>query len=115
MIQAEQIKDRGMDVIHMVRFFLGAQPQFVRRPDGLAAFDSAARHPHRESPWIVVAAGFFIERSLEERSAAEFATPDHKRVLQQASRFQIRKQSGYWLIGGFAILRVVLREVAVRI
>ena len=48
MTQPQQIKNGRMDVIHVVRFFLGAQSKFVCRADGLAAFDSATGHPHRE-------------------------------------------------------------------
>src|SRR5262249_19664906 len=78
-----------------------------------------AGHPDAEPAWIVVAA---IGRTAQLRNGqpAELAAPDHECVLEHFPLFQIRKQSGDWLISAQTArpdaalqIRVVVPEVAV--
>ena len=90
-----------------------------RRPRGrsrrwfrsLAALDSAAGHPHREAPGIVIAAVAL----LVERRAAEFAAPHHQRVVEQPARFQVGRAGRRSACRRPAHLRVVAFDVGVRV
>ena len=44
-----------------------------------------------------------VDVSLKKRRPSEFATPDHKRIIQQTALLQILHQPGRWLIGIFAL------------
>src|ERR1700721_2554184 len=63
MIQAQQIKDGRVNIVDVVRLIDGAQPDFIRSPDRLAAFYSAACHPNGETPRIVIASCLLIVRA----------------------------------------------------
>ena len=55
-IEAEQMHDRGVKVMH-VDFVLGCgKAKLVRGTMNVAAFHAATRHPHAEAVMIVVAA-----------------------------------------------------------
>src|SRR5260221_195032 len=78
MIQPEQVKNRSVNIAHMMRLIHRAQPDLIRRPDRLPALHPAARHPHREAPRIMVAPiflGSLPRRNLRERSPPELAAP----------------------------------------
>ena len=61
------------------------QAQIVRGTDNLPALHAAAGHPHGEAGGIVVAAVAFFAHG----SSAEFATPNHERLIQQPARLEI--------------------------
>ena len=89
-IQTQQMQNRGMDVVDVGAALDGAKTDLVGSSDGLAALHSAARHPDRKAPRIVISP-FAL---LVERSAAKLTAPDHERRFQQAARFEIRQQPG---------------------
>ena len=67
-----------------------------------ARLDAAAGHPHREGLRMMVAAQLAAERrvALDHRRAAEFASPDHERFVQQAPLLEVQHQCGRALVGG---------------
>ena len=85
MIEAEQRECRGMDVVHVQLVLDRAQAEFVRRADGLAAFDAAARHPHRVAVGIVIATFATLRRGC----AAKLAAPHDQRFIKQSARGEI--------------------------
>src|SRR5262249_46830749 len=86
-------------------------PDLVSSSEVLARFNSAPGHPHREAPWIVVAAiALFVERRT-----TEFASPDDQRILQHPSPLQIGEQPGDWFIGSTAPFGVVALDTLMRI
>ena len=74
-IEAEQMKDRRVDVVDVRLVLGGAQAHGVRRADDLPAFHSAAREPHAEAVRIVVT----TIAAFAHRHPAEFAAPDDER------------------------------------
>src|SRR5258706_15953095 len=44
-IEAEEMQDRGVKIIHMDRVLRDAETEIIRRADDLPAFDPAAPHP----------------------------------------------------------------------
>src|SRR5438874_6914096 len=55
MFHAEQVKERGMNVVDVRPPFDRPQADFVGRAKNGAAFDAAARHPNGETPGVMVA------------------------------------------------------------
>src|SRR6266852_4688773 len=55
MIQTEQPKNGGVQVVQVNTIVDGPQTDLVRRADGLAAFHAATSHPYREAIRIVIA------------------------------------------------------------
>ena len=86
-VQAKSVEDGRVNIGNVSAAINAAQADFVGGADDLSRLDAAARHPHREAPWIVIApVALFVERC-----AAEFPALDDERVFQQAARFQIRQ------------------------
>ena len=56
-----------------------------------APLDAAARQPDGESVRIVIAAGLLA--GLSHGEAAEFAPPDHQRLVEQTALVQVRQQA----------------------
>ena len=78
MIESENVKNGGMQVVHMHFVLDRIVTIVVRRAISITSFHSAARHPHRESMWIVIPAIVTLRR----RSAPKLTTPKHQRILQ---------------------------------
>ena len=98
-----------MEIVDVQRGLLGAQAEFVGAADGLAAFDAAARHPHREAGGVVVA----TVALLGHRGAAEFAAPDDEGVFKEAAGLQVLEQAGDGLIHRGAEAGVVALDLRV--
>ena len=101
-IQAQQVQDRGVQVVDVDWVFNGVPAEFVGGAVSHASSDAAASQPHRESERMMIATVL----SLGSGRATEFTTPDHQRLVEQAARFQILKQTGDRLIGGEGIVLV---------
>ncbi len=77
-IQAQQMQDGRVYVMHVIWLVDSAQTDLVGSADRLAGLDSAPGHPHSEAPGVVIASIAL----LVERRAAEFAAPNHQSVFQ---------------------------------
>ena len=55
-IEAEEVEDRGVEVVDMHPFLDRAEAELVGRSVDVSAFHPSARHPHRKAVMIVVAA-----------------------------------------------------------
>ena len=84
MVEAEQVQDRGVQVVHRADVFDGVHAEFVGRAVDRAPFDSAAGQPDREAFGVMVAA----VAAGGVRRAAELAGPDDQRFVEQAAGFQ---------------------------
>src|SRR4051794_14211175 len=92
-----------VNVMYMRAILDRTQPNLIRCTDHLAAFDTAARHPDREAPWIMVTT-FTL---LIKWGPAKLTAPHHQRGIEQTTCFQIRQQTGNRLVRGVAHLAVV--------
>src|SRR5262249_6049074 len=84
MIDAEQVQDRGMDIMHMDRFVDSLEAKVVRGSINGAALDRTASQPHSEPEWILVAASLQVARSSSDfahRGAAKFGSAYDQRVF----------------------------------
>ena len=102
-IETEQVQDRGMEVadVHWVLDdVVGEVVGLAVDPSPLRA---AAGHPHREAPWVVVAAVVvFGESTLGIDGATKLTSPDYQRVVEEAASLQILDQAIAGLIDVFA-------------
>ena len=80
-IDAHQIEDGRVDIVHVNRLLDGLESKLVRGTIDRAAFDSAAREPHRESERIVVPARALEEFEGREQSNVELAYTTSSKVL----------------------------------
>src|SRR5690606_33132304 len=80
---------------------------FVRRAIAKAPFHATTGQPHREALWVVVS----TIASLSGRRAAEFTTPDHKRVVEQAALLQILQKTSNRLIDFQGVLGMALLQL----
>ena len=92
-IDAQQVKDGGVQVVAVRDVFDGLVRPFVARAVGHAPLDAAAGQPGGEGERVVVAA----LGALAARHAAELGGPDDDRVVEQAAALEVLDQGG----GGF--------------
>src|SRR5947209_17985107 len=86
-IQAEQVKNRRLEVVDMHGILGDVEAEIVCRAVDQAGFDAAAGEPDCEGLGVMIAAEAALEDRvvLNHRGAAEFAAPDNKRVIAQAA------------------------------
>lgn len=80
-VQAEQVKDGGVEIVHVEFVFDGHVSPFVSGAVGMAGPNAAAGQPDSESVRIVITTVVV----LGERGAAEFTAPPDEGVLEKAS------------------------------
>ena len=115
-IQAEAIEQRGLQIVHVDLVFVDVQAEIVGLADDLPRLDAAARQPHAVRQGMMIAAGVVgLGRiaDLAHRRAAEFAAPDHQRLIQQPALLQILDQRRGRLVGDVAVLLQLLVEIGV--
>src|SRR5215471_6615137 len=105
------MEDRRVDIAEVDRVHGGAEADIIGCTNDLAAFDSAASHPHREAEIVVIAA----LTALSFGAAAKLTTPYHKRRCQKAALLQVCEQGSHRLIGVRRHAEVVLFDVFVGI
>jgi hypothetical protein len=107
-IEAEQVQNRGVQVVDVHGVFNGLIAQFVGLPIGDAQLHSATGQPDAESLVVISPIGV-----LPVGRATKLASPDHQRIIQQAQRSQVGQQAGNGPIDGQGIPRVSGQEAAV--
>ncbi len=110
MIEAKQMQDRGVQVMHVDSVLDDIESEFVRFAEHESRLDSAAGQPHREGIGMMVPA---IVAPLHHGCAAEFPAPDDERIFKQPPLLQILNQRHRSPVGILAVLLDVLDEVAV--
>ena len=111
--EAEQVQNRGVNVMHVTPVFDRAETQFVRLPKNTSGLHAAAGKPHGEGVDVVIAAGGLAV--FAHRCAPEFTAPDHQRVVEQAAGFQVFHQRGAGLVGVLGLGFDSLRQAAVMV
>jgi hypothetical protein len=87
-IEAEHVQYCGVQVVYVNRVLAGFVAQFVGRTLGESALHAAAGEPERKALVVVVAA----VGVLAVRRAAELASPDQERIVEQPALAQIGQQ-----------------------
>lgn len=79
MVEAELMKDGGMEVMHVYLAFHSMVSVLVGVTVGKAWFNAASGQPGRETVRIMVSSGTLI---LRVGCSAEFATPPYDGIIQ---------------------------------
>src|SRR5690606_19729910 len=132
-IDAEEVEDRRVEIVDVHR---PRSPRLLRRlrherlaigiddvvavvvgaAIGDAVLHAAARHPHRETARMVIAAVvLFREFALAIHGTAELAAPDGERVIEEASLVEILDERRAALIDVLRLGLMLSGEIAVRI
>ncbi len=98
-IEAEEVQQRGVQVVDVDLVGDGSTAVVVGGAEAQAALDAAAGQPHRVTGAVVAAA----VGAVLARSTAEFAAPQHQRVIQQAAQLQVGQEAGNRLVDGEAM------------
>ena len=93
-IKPQQVKQGGVEVVHMDLVLDRLVPELVGGAIGEAGLDAAASQPGREPVGIVIATGRFLFTALLSVGVpTEFAAPPDDGVLQQSPLLQVLQQS----------------------
>ena len=94
-VDAEAMQDGRLEIMHMDGILDNVESKIVRRAVRHTALDASAGHPERECPSVMIAPVVLIARAtLRIDRAAEFATPDHERVVQHPALLEVSNESG---------------------
>src|SRR6266516_2991649 len=107
-IQAEEMKDSRMQVMHVDLVLDGEVAVLVGLPVPDASLDSSAGQPHRETERVVIAADFLdiaAIRQLRRGRPAEFASPENQSLVQQPSGPQSLRRAAIGRSAAFAFTR----------
>ena len=80
-IETHQPEVGGVEIVDMEPILHCVDAEVVSGSDYLAAFDPAARHPHRKAGGIMVASIAFLAHG----SATEFPAPDDERGVEETA------------------------------
>ncbi len=97
MVEAHQVQNRRVQVMHRNHILFSFEPKIVRGSIDGSAFDPSASHPHCEAIRIVIPA-LTRSRKLNHRRATKLTSPNHKGVLQHPSLLEVTKKRCDWLI-----------------
>ena len=111
MVEAHQVQHRGVQVVNMHPVLDRVVAELVRCAVHRARFHPAARHEDREAVRVVVAP----VGSFGKRRPAEFAAPDHQRLVEQAPALEIPDQAGDRLVDFPGADRMQPQDVAVMV
>ncbi len=100
-VEAEEMKDRRLEIVDMDGVFGDVEPEVIGRADGLTGLDTATGHPHAEGLGVMIAATTAAEggTGFDHGCAPEFTAPDDEGVVEEPALFQIVDQRGTRLIG----------------
>src|SRR4051812_21311180 len=107
LIEAELVEDRRVNVAEVVRALDGLEADRVGGADDLSPLDAAAGHPHREAEVVMVAPATRFGLG----GAAELASPEDERAVEQAATLQVGEQAGDRLVGLGGLAHVILLDV----
>ena len=110
-IETEQTKDRGMQIVDVNLVFDRMQTEFVGFADDLSAFYASTGHPHGETSRVVVPPVSF----LAHRRTPEFSTPDDQRLVQKAAGLEVGDETDYGQIDLPAKFGVVALHLGVAV
>src|SRR4051812_7764360 len=110
MINAEQVQQRGVQVVNRDLVFDGVKAVFVGRAVHDATFDAAASQPDGKAVGTMVTAR---RGSLLNGRATEFAGPHYERLIEQATALEVLEQAGDRLVAGQRVFAVAVFELIV--
>ena len=98
-IDSQQVQHRRVQVVEMDSTGRNVVPEFIGCSMNAASPNASTCHPHGEATWMVVASEVLLDLSLAVTRSAEFAPPNHQRLIEHTGPFQVADQCGSRLIG----------------
>ena len=96
MVETEEVEHGGVEIVDVDDILHGAKSEFVRRTMGVASAGATTGKPAGEAVVIVVAT---IEGGiLGDGCAAELASPQNERALEQPALAEVSEESSKRLI-----------------
>jgi len=108
-VDAEDVEDGGVEVVHMDFVFLGEVAEVVGGSVAIAGFDASSGEPDGEAGGVVVTAIF----PLGYGCTAKLGSPDDEGVVHQAALLEVGEESGNGLVGGQSVFGVTFDEATV--
>src|SRR6185437_4589337 len=109
MIDTQTMKNGRVQIVDVNAVLDRIQTDVVGGAVRDAAFDAAAGQPNGKAKRIMIASG----TALAHRCAAELATPDNERAVEQTTPFEIFQEAGNRLIAFTTIACVIGFDIAV--
>src|SRR5262245_6185266 len=111
MIQSQQMKNSGVQVMTGHDLLLGFVSEFVRRSDLLSTFDSGSRHKDGHCVGVVVA----TNSTLRNRHTSELRMPHHEGLIEQSAALEVRDQAGNRFVDFRSVHSVVVYNTGMSI
>src|SRR5437879_6203311 len=110
------MQDRRMQVVNMDLTLHDVVAIVVGLSVSDPWFDTAARQPHRETAWMVIAPIVVVSQlALAIDRSTKLAAPDNECVVEHPALFQILDQRSASLIGVLRLAGKLLRQICVLI
>ena len=90
MVEAEEVEDRGVEVVDAHPVLDRLEAELVARAMRHAPLHASSRQPHGKGVRVVVAAGLIP--LLRDREAAELPPPDNERLVEQPTSVEILQE-----------------------
>ena len=111
-IEAEQVQDRGVEVVDSGNVLDRHMSEVVGRPVAVAGLHARAGKPDGESLRVMVAA---VGAFLEGGHSAELGHESHERVLEQAAGFKVLEKRRGRLVENGGVHRVLADDALVAV
>ncbi len=118
MVETEEVKERGMEVMDMHRVLGSGESKFIGAAIDGSAFDPATGKPHGEAVIVVVATVLLTGvgawcGQLDGGCPAKFTAPNHQCILEHAALLEIGQQGADRLVALFGQATVTFFNVVV--
>src|SRR5690242_20638091 len=113
-IDAQAVQQRGVEIVNVDTVADDVIAIIVRLAMAHARLRSPAGNPQAEATPVMVAAIIVLgQRPLAVHGAAELASPNHQRLVEQAALLKIFDQRRRWLVDVLALPANLTRQAAV--
>ena len=115
-VNTQAMKNRSVEIVNFDRIACDVVTEIIRLANTQPAFHAAAAQPYRKAARMMMAPIVgFCQLALRIYGAPEFATPNHQRVVEHPTLFQIQNQGRRSLIRVAGLLRQMVRAFTVLI
>src|SRR6516225_1946858 len=108
------MKDGRVHVVDVHRILDNVVAEIVRLAVADAGLDSPAGHPDRKAAWMVIPAVVFMsELALAVDGSAKLAAPDHQRIVEHTTLFEVGDKSETCLVDVPALIGKIACNIEV--
>lgn len=100
-IKAQEVQDRGVQVVHMHGVLNCIESQIVRLTVDQSTLEPTPCHPNTEGSIVVIAT---VIASLDHRCAAELAPPDDQGIVEHPETLEVFDKCRTGSVGGVRVV-----------